>query len=191
MGVANGTVFEAGDFRVRVGDLRQTQPVQRVRGCLVEIEYRGPGKATNGSLSGGGNEDSDWFEFLAPGEGAKTAPTITTAAAASQPGITSEEGDVDDLVGFLEFPNTADVEDDLPTEDDWREGEALIREFWSRFAVPGAKEAIRVPGLRTEVEKARQRGTKRVTTVDAGMYNTGVAGTDLARQYMEVLRFNR
>lgn len=180
MGVTAGTVFEVGDFRVHVGDVRQTQPVQRVRGCVVEIEYRGPGQG-QGII---GNESSydddiDWFEVLESGStGSATAKaTLQT--------------DGDDGVGFLEFPGTVDVEEDLPTVEDWRDGETMIREFWGRFAVPGAKEAIRVPGLMTEVGRARQGGTKRVTTTDAGMFNTGIAGTDLARQYMEVLRLNR
>ncbi|WEW61730.1 hypothetical protein PRK78_007224 [Emydomyces testavorans] len=184
MVVAAGTVFEAGDFRIRIGDVRQTQPAQRLRGCLVEIEYRGPGKASTPPANNNNNDDdgsTNWF--LPPSESA-------TAMAASL----AEDG-------FSAFPSpaaaaaatapAADVEEDLLTEEDWEVGEKLIREFWSRFAIAGAREAIRVPGLLTEVQKARAKGTKRVTTVDAGVFNTGIAGADLARQYMELLRFNR
>ncbi|EEP78451.1 predicted protein [Uncinocarpus reesii 1704] len=162
--VSGGTVFEVGDFRVRVGDVRQAQPAQRVRGCIVEIEYRGPGQT---SISA----DGDWR--LSAFESGTEEPLAM--------------GD-----GFSELSNTmVDGEEDLPTEEDWDVGEKLIREFWSGFAVPGAREAIRVPGLMTEVNKARHKGMKRVTTADAGPSNTGIKGADLARQYMELLRFNR
>ncbi|EER28777.1 hypothetical protein D8B26_000944 [Coccidioides posadasii str. Silveira] len=162
--VTGGTIFEVGDFRIRIGDLRQTQPVQRVRGCIVEIEYRGPGQTVT-------PKDSDWYLPV------------------SEPATSAALG-VED--GFLGIGGGAgDAEEELLTEEDWVVGEKLIREFWGRFSVPGAKEAIRVPGLLTETNKARQRGTKRLTTMDAGMTNTGIAGADLARQYMELLRFNR
>ncbi|KDB26287.1 hypothetical protein H109_01913 [Trichophyton interdigitale MR816] len=42
--VTSGEVYEVGDFRVRIGEVRQTMPRPRLRGAIVEIEYRGPGQ---------------------------------------------------------------------------------------------------------------------------------------------------
>jgi len=80
---------------------------------------------------------------------------------------------------------------EFATEEDWEVGEILIREFWSQFSVEGAKEAIRVPDIGKEVREAARKGTKRLTTGDVGEGNDGIAGVDLARQYMEIFRFNR
>ncbi|KAI5293185.1 hypothetical protein KEM52_005759 [Ascosphaera acerosa] len=84
------------------------------------------------------------------------------------------------------------------TQEDWEIGEVLIREFWKRFAVPNAREYIRVKDVGLESSLARERGVARLTaTTDAPGGTTkaagldGVAGADLARQYMEAFRFNR
>lgn len=183
MVVAGGTILEIGDFRIRVGDLQQAQPVQRVRGCIVEIEYRGLEKKRASRL----NDDS-WCHLKASESGINDLDNND-----------DDDGDTDDEDEEEPptFPTTStdtdkgEAEAELPTENDWVAGETIIRDFWSRFEVPGARAAIRVPGLMTEVKTARERGTNRVTTTDAGMVNTGIAGTDLARQYMEILRFNR
>jgi hypothetical protein len=80
---------------------------------------------------------------------------------------------------------------EVVTEEDWEVGEALIREFWSHFKVEGSKEAIRVPDIGKEVREAARKGRKRLTTIDVGEANDGIAGVDLARQYMDIFRFNR
>jgi hypothetical protein len=80
---------------------------------------------------------------------------------------------------------------EIATEEDWEVGETIIREFWSRFAVEGAKEAIRSPGIGKEAREAARKRKKRLTTEDVGEANDGLAGVDLARQYMEIFRFNR
>ncbi|KAI1962429.1 hypothetical protein LOZ58_002771 [Ophidiomyces ophidiicola] len=153
MVVAAGIVYDAGEFRVRLGDVQQIQPLKRTRGCVIEIEYRD----NKGSLA------------LANGD-AETASLVG-----------------DGWPGFSD----ATVKEDLPTEEDWETGEKIIRQFWKLFAVDGAREAIRVPGLMTEAKRAKQNGVKRLTAGDAGASNDGIAGADLARQYMEVLRLNR
>lgn len=122
LAVLNGVVYEVGDFRVRMGDVRQTFPTARVRGTVVEIEWRGP------SIGEGG------FEGIV-------------------------EADVD-----AEYAATAD----------------LIREFWGRLGVQG-REAILIPGVGAEI--------KETLTRKGGAED--LAGTDVARQFMEVLRFNR
>ncbi|KAM5467547.1 hypothetical protein MauCBS54593_005518 [Microsporum audouinii] len=42
--VTSGEAYEVADFRVRIGEVRQTTPRPRLRGAIVEIEYRGPGE---------------------------------------------------------------------------------------------------------------------------------------------------
>ncbi|KAI5300856.1 hypothetical protein KEM56_002147 [Ascosphaera pollenicola] len=80
----------------------------------------------------------------------------------------------------------------LLTPQNWDVGEQLIREFWKRFAVPGAREYIRVKYIGEEARLARQRGVKRLTTWrGAKPPSDGITGVDLARQYMEVFRFSR
>lgn len=158
MAVPAGVVYEIGDFRVRMGDVRQTYPTARVRGTVVEIEWRGPSVVESVCS---GQEDGDEMGFA---------------------GV--EEADVD-----AEYAATAQ----------------LIREFWTRLRFEGAREAILVPGVGKEVkERLKRRGEKKkkkkkgsegvvtVPLVEGEEEDPDPsAGTDVARQYMEVLRFNR
>ncbi|KAJ5136827.1 Mediator complex subunit Med20 [Penicillium atrosanguineum] len=132
MSVPGGVVYEVGDFLVRMGDVRQTYPTARVRGTVVEIEWRGPSVVEG--LAGDGDDE---FRFAV------------------------EEADVD------------------------------------------AEEAILVNGVGREVKEKLRRGSGRREKVTGGEGGDGVkvggeeedidpsAGVDVARQYMEVLRFNR
>ncbi|KAJ5443830.1 uncharacterized protein N7458_007702 [Penicillium daleae] len=172
--VPNGVVYDVGDFRVRMGDVRQTVPNVRPRGTIVEIEWRGPSVVD--SLSGNGNGGG-----LGVGEDADSGVDMSFCAL--------EEADVD-----AEYVATA----------------FLIREFWGRLGIAGAKEAILLPGVGKEVKeklvKARKgKGDGALQVQDevgilagAGLGSVpfeddidATAGTDTARQYMEVLRFNR
>lgn len=153
MAVPAGVVYEIGDFRVRMGDVRQTYPTARVRGTVVEIEWRGPSVVESVAL---GQEDGDEMGFA---------------------GV--DEADVD-----AEYAATAQ----------------LIREFWTRLRFEGAREAILVPGVGKEVkERLKRRGEKKgsegvvtVPLVEGEEEDPDPsAGADVARQYMEVLRFNR
>lgn len=83
------------------------------------------------------------------------------------------------------FSSPSSVEE-IPTEEDWEVAEVLIRELWSRFAVEGAREVIRVPHLGKEAREARRLGK-----LGDRETNARIAGADLAKQYMEVFRFNR
>ncbi|KAL1954948.1 hypothetical protein VTO42DRAFT_406 [Malbranchea cinnamomea] len=160
--VQSGVSFTVSDFHVRVGDVRQTHPVNRTRGTVVEIEYRGPVSLSTGAAGKGpdtpdGSDDVFGEDILVP-------PPPQTQSARKEP---------------------------IPTQEDWEDGAALIREFWSTIAVPGAREAILVPGIGTESQEALTLGKTRLTAEGAGEANNGIAGVDLARQYMEVFRFNR
>ncbi|PGH21647.1 hypothetical protein AJ80_03080 [Polytolypa hystricis UAMH7299] len=165
--VPSGIVFEVSDFRIRIGDVRQTAPVTRVRGTIVEIEYRGP--SSNRAMP----DVEALLEQVGPHgimfAHAQQAPATSSAAAAA----------------------AADTSEPFLTDEDWTIGETLIREFWSRFAIEGAREAIRVPDLGKESREAQSLGKTRLTTAAARPGNNGITGVDLARQYMEVLRFNR
>lgn len=172
--VPNGFVYEVGDFRVRIGDVRQTFPTGRVRGTVVEIEWRGSSivdslpPAVGRGLSGGGMSEKD----------AESAE--------------AEDSGIDVLFSAVE-------EDDVDAE--YAATALLIREFWGRFGVEGAREAILVPGVGKEVKERLGRvkkGRDSVDEVGSGLGDSGLeeesdpmAGSDLARQYMEVLRFNR
>ncbi|OJD16859.1 hypothetical protein AJ78_03003 [Emergomyces pasteurianus Ep9510] len=178
--VPNGHHFEIGDFRIRIGDVRQTAPQTRMRGTIVEIEYRGPTGAAAAAAA------------------ATHTPSMVDAGE-SWSSLTDRsidtKGDVDDDEGIIYpqlEPSTSSLStssqsiEDIPTDEDWEVGEVLIRELWSRFAVEGAREVIRVPHLGKEVREARRLGKLGDKAV-----NSRVAGADLARQYMEVFRFNR
>jgi hypothetical protein len=155
MAVPAGVVYEVGDFRVRMGDVRQTYPMARVRGTVVEIEWRGPSVVESVAVGAGLGEDEGIDVGFA--------------------GI--EEADID-----AEYAATAE----------------LIREFWARLGFEGAREAILVPGVGREVKRKLRRSRVNKmgeeVTVPAGGEEQDpdpTAGADVARQYMEVLRFNR
>ena len=151
--VTSDEVYDVADFRVRIGDVRQVQPKSRLRGAIVEIEYRGPGKSSQSQIAHPDmlQDTAEYTEDLALG---KQSPL-----------------------------------DQLASDEDWEVGEALIREFWSNISVPGAREAIRIPGIGTESREAVKAVGS--TPEDARGSINRIAGVDLARQYMEVLKFYR
>lgn len=169
----NGVVYDVGDFRVRLGDVRQTYPTARARGTIVEIEWRGP-SVVDALVSAAAAPDG--HSAGATGQDADSGIDVSLAAI--------EVADVD-----AEYAATA----------------VLIREFWARIGVDGGKEAIVVPGVGKEVKERvqRQRGRAGETREREEAFTAGVggvsvdedpepqAGVDVARQYMEVLRFNR
>ncbi|KAF3393950.1 Ankyrin repeat domain-containing protein 50 [Penicillium rolfsii] len=169
--VPNGVVYDVGDFRVRMGDVRQTFPAARARGSIVEIEWRGPSVV----------------DSLARMQQAGTDGSEDVDSGVDMSICALEEADID-----AEYMATA----------------SLIREFWSRLGVSGAKEAILLPGIGKEVKeklgkaKKEQRNGEIKAREEIGLlvgagsvpFEDDVdpsAGTDTARQFMEVLRFNR
>lgn len=174
LAVPNGVVYDIGDFRVRLGDVRQTFPTARVRGTVIEIEWRGPSVVAAIPVE---REDGS-FVSNAQGVDADADPVsdidISTSAI--------EESDID-----AEFTATA----------------SLIREFWARLGVE-AREAILIPGVGTEIKDRLGRWKKAGSGIDARVGENDSrageradedpdpwSGADLARQFMEVLRFNR
>ncbi|KAJ5129302.1 Mediator complex subunit Med20 [Penicillium bovifimosum] len=166
LAVPNGVVYDVGDFRVRLGDVRQTVPTARVRGTLVEIEWRGPSvveaipvareDGSFGSVAGAGGIDLE----------ADSGIDISAADI--------EESDID-----AEYTATA----------------SLIREFWARLGMEG-REAILIPGVGSEVKERLRRWKKAGSRTDIGRDDAEGepdpwSGADVARQFMEVLRFNR
>ncbi|KAJ5105256.1 Mediator complex subunit Med20 [Penicillium alfredii] len=168
--VPSGVVYDVGDFRVRLGDVRQTYPAARVRGTVVEIEWRGP--SVVGSL-----------------------PTNPDDA------IVSEDADSGIDVSFSAI-------EDADIDAEYAATASLIREFWGRLGLEGAREAILVPGVGKEVKERlrRYKSQPRHPSVSGTLSDelagvVGVsgaeddpdpqAGADVARQFMEVLRFNR
>lgn len=157
LAVPQGVIYDMGDFRVRLGDVRQTFPTARPRGTLIEIEWRGP------------------------------TVIDTVAAAYSVPGR-NDDGDSD---SGIEVDFSVIEEADIDAE--FEATATLIRDFWGRLRVEGAREAILVPGFGKEVKErfskwqARKAGGKDPVVDSEDLH----VNADLARQYMEVLRFNR
>ncbi|KKA22568.1 hypothetical protein T310_3415 [Rasamsonia emersonii CBS 393.64] len=176
---AGGTTYDVGDFRVRIGEVRQTQPMARARGTVVEIEWRGPSIASSPLLS------------PLPTDGDGSGDYADSAVDLS---FIPEDSDID-----AEYAQTAE----------------LIREFWSRFGVTdkGVQEAILVPDvgreLKAKLHQRRQSGWRELEAKRRQKKNEAAAlgrswgwgwneqdddpdaGVDLARQYMEIFRFNR
>lgn len=153
-----GTVYDVGDFRVRIGDVRQTQPTARVRGTVVEIEWRGPS-------------------------------IVSAVVARTSPAASSKE---DSDAGWDGLVTAEDIQDG-DVEAEYRACAVLIREFWAKLGVEGAREAILVPGVGTEVVGRLQRWRKGLVAV-SGVNEEDPdpeAGVDVARQFMEIFRFNR
>lgn len=161
-----GNIYDVGDFRVRVGEVRQTQPQVRPRGTVVEVEWRGS--------------------------------SLLSTAASEDAGYIPTEEEID-----TEYAQTAQ----------------MIREFWGRLDIANntARESILVPDIGREVrqklhqirtdpdwhakEAVRLRKRSQAIALDRSWAvfsgpplekeDDVDAGVDLARQYMEVFRFNR
>ena len=167
--VPGGVVYEIGDFRVRIGDVRQTQPTARVRGTAVEIEWRGPSLVAS---------------ILA-----------NSSSRPSKVGLENKSGDTDSGIEM----SASDISDsDIDAE--YAATAGLIREFWARLGVEGAREAILVPDVGKEVKERLGRWKKQEAqrTDDDGREKQEAdsdpdpeAGVDEARQFMEIFRFNR
>ncbi|TQB70741.1 hypothetical protein MPDQ_008152 [Monascus purpureus] len=189
--VPAGFVYDVGDFRVRLGDVRQTQPTARVRGTVVEIEWKGPSLV------------SSIIAQRANG----TASTDGHGTTIGIGGDDDADSGIDLNLPFL----PSDIED-ADVDADYAATAALIREFWDRLGISGAREAILVSDLGKEV-KAQLQTLKRASK-DKDKYRKAVnhtprhdvdiwdlsgkredadpeAGVDLARQFMEIFRFNR
>lgn len=169
--VPGGVVYDIGDFRVRLGDIRQTQPNARVRGTVVEVEWRGPSLVSS---------------ILAQSTSKSPAPSDPEAQYNdADSGIEMSASDISGADIDAEYVATA----------------SLIREFWGRLGIDGAREAILVPDLGREIKERLGKWKKQETEcrVDDGMESRGKqeadpdpqAGVDEARQFMEILRFNR
>lgn len=192
---------------MRIGDVRQTQPIARPRGTVVEIEWRGPLLITS------------------------TSPGSFPPATPGTDGNNSNAGnnlyqDTDQMMtdsGISLLPEESDI------DAEYVQVASLIRELWDRFGIPdkGLREAILVPDLGKEIkERIRElkrdnlqpsgnqthsssekpdrtekhyRGPAEGLWCDDKTWGWGwndqdedpFAGVDLARQYMEIFKVNR
>jgi hypothetical protein len=179
--VPNGVVYEIGDFRVRAGDVRQTQPAVRMRGTVVVIEWRGPSLAT--TLSG-----------LYRSRRQKKRVVSNTYM------WDNDDGEDDDSGIDMAFPDGVE-EADIDAE--YAATAALIREFWAKLEIEGAREAILVPDVGKEVKERLRKlkqpdkqGVSHIGNEDGSGLQVDEdpdpdAGVDVARQFMEIFRFNR
>ncbi|GIJ82043.1 hypothetical protein Asppvi_000546 [Aspergillus pseudoviridinutans] len=174
--VPGGMVYDVGDFRLRIGDVRQTQPAARVRGTVVEIEYRGPSLVT--SIS---------------------AQYVHSKRGLNLSGATDVlDNDHDSGIDLALFSGIEDADIDA----EYSATAALIREFWAKLGIEGAREAILVPDVGREVKEQlkklklqENKGQTAPRNEDHALHQDDDpdpdAGTDLARQFMEIFRFNR
>lgn len=160
--VPGGVVYDVGDFRVRVGDVRQTQPTSRVRGTVVEIEWRGPSLISSILAQSRrwspetGETDTDSGIGMAPSDVVESDVDAEYAAIAAL---------------IREFWARLGVEG----------REAIL--------VPGVGKEVkeRLGKWREEAEGKRGGTPDENEQQDVDME----AGVDEARQFMEALRFNR
>lgn len=182
---ATGNMYDVGDFRVRLGEVRQTQPQARPRGTIMEVEWKG-------------------VSLIA----AATASPLKQ----QQQEEKKLQSDDDTMENFVYVP----TEEEVDTE--YAQMAQVIREFWDRLDIADKKttrEAILVPDVGKEVrqklhqrrqpgweEKDALRRRKRLEAIALDRSWGGAvaplenednadAGVDLARQYMELFRFNR
>ncbi|KAL2829771.1 mediator complex, subunit Med20 [Aspergillus cavernicola] len=179
--VSGGMVYDIGDFRVRIGDVRQTQPAARLRGTVAEIEWRGPSLVTT----------------LSAVYQSRRQPKAKAFKPHSWGG---EENNEDDDSGIdMAFPDGVE-EADIDAE--YAVTASLIREFWAKLGVEGAREAILVPDVGKEVKERllelKKQDKRLARTGGDDMSGRQVdedpdphAGVDVARQFMEIFRFNR
>lgn len=164
-------MYEIGDFRVRIGDVRQTQPTARVRGTAVEIEWRGPSLVAS---------------ILANSSCRSSKVASENESRDTDSGIEMSVSDISDSDIDAEYAATA----------------GLIREFWARLGVEGAREAILVPDVGKEVKdrlgRWKKQEAQRMDDQGREKLEAGPdpdpdpeAGVDEARQFMEIFRFNR
>ena len=208
--VTAGLVYDVGDFRVRLGDVKQKQPTSKARGAVVEIEWKGPSLV-----------DSIVSQQQKEQRAAAQETNKTVGLSSSHVGHDVDStGEVHELDQFSFSSLLLQVEDaDIDAE--FAATATLIREFWASLGIDGAREAILVPDLGKEV-KARLRLLKQqqqhkkdgqdqsqrisssstktfpyvrhaVDIWDKGKQDDPdpEAGVDLARQFMEIFRFHR
>ncbi|KAI9037906.1 uncharacterized protein KD926_011518 [Aspergillus affinis] len=177
--VPGGAVYDVGDYRVRVGDVRQTVPTARVRGAVVEIEWRGPSLVRSIAMQ----------MQKAKASSAEARMGGHAAAASGQRG--SDSGNDSDSAIELLF---AEGIEEADIDADYVATTALIREFWAKLGIEGAREAILLPDVGKEV-KGMLRKLKQGRPVSShGEKDEDPdpeAGVDVARQFMEIFRFNR
>lgn len=161
---------------MRLGDVRQTFPTARVRGTIVEIEWRGPSVVEAIPVD---REDGSFSAGVG----------------------TRGDGDVDVEITGIDLASSAIEESDIDAE--YAATASLIREFWGRLGVE-AREAILIPNVGVEVKDRLRRWKKAGSGVDTSVDGADSvvgeradedpdpwSGADVARQFMEVLRFNR
>lgn len=197
--VVAGPVYDIADFRIRLGDVRQIQPTARVRGTVVEVEWKGPSLVASVAAQSRRRNDP-----------------ATAAAAAGGGGGGGEEEDANigngnlDLDSLLFDPSVVG-EGDVDAE--YNAVAGLIRGFYARIGVENAREAILVPDVGKEVKGQLRRLKQGIQNQKGGMINgkprdryeadiwdrsygkpedpDPEAGVDVARQFMEIFRFNR
>jgi hypothetical protein len=111
-----------------------------------------------------------------------------------------ENGEDEDPELDIAFP---DGVEDADIDAEYAATASLIREFWAKLGIEGAREAILVPDVGKEVKERlwelkqpRKQRSDRAGNDDGGGQQVDEdpdsdAGVDVARQFMEIFRFNR
>lgn len=233
-----GSVYDVGDFRVRVGELRQMQPQARVRGTIMEIEWRGPSVistalASSSSLLASSHHDNDNNNNDDNNTGVDAVDMMDITNAAETSTTTNEQTPY--------IPTEAEI------NTEYTQIAHLIGEFWRSLGInqyvitdkkhqASIRESILVPDVGREVkiklsqrrqqqqeahegdkggqegwrkrENRRRQKRREAIALDRSWGGGGggmmpekqsqedeeedlTVGVDLARQYMELFRFNR
>ncbi|KAH8428385.1 uncharacterized protein LDX57_006083 [Aspergillus melleus] len=178
--VPGGAAYDVGDYRVRVGDVRQTVPTARVRGAVVEIEWRGPSLVRSIAMQ----MQKVRASAAARGQG------VPDSGNGNGNGNAREGDDSDSAIEllFAEGIEEADIDAEYVATT------ALIREFWAKLGIEGAREAMLLPDVGKEVKgMLRKLKQGRPVSSQGGKDEDPdpEAGADVARQFMEIFRFNR
>lgn len=200
--VMAGQVFDVGDFRVRIGEVRQTAPVARQRGAVVEIEWRGPSLIT--SPASAAYVDPDQEPPYIPTHAEISSEQTLTAHMIRQfwsrlgLGVVTADQQSAAAGGGGASSNSnssSGVRESMLVSD-------LGRELNLRL------EQRRQPGWRDREVRRRKKRQESIALVNSwgggggGAATGGVPGDvaeedvdaigpDLARQYMEIFRFTR
>ncbi|EED14948.1 conserved hypothetical protein [Talaromyces stipitatus ATCC 10500] len=198
-----GAVYEVGDFRVRLGEVRQMQPHARPRGTIMEIEWKGP---------------------------SMIAAALSTSFLDHDGSQIGNEMDIDG--GIDSDMETPYIPTEAQIQLEYEQVSHLIKEFWTciynsndsnnnkQLSAAAVQEAILIPDVGREVkqkiaqrrqpgwqerEKRRRKKRREAIALDRSWggfsekqqqqqdeEEEDIEGdVDLARQYMELFRFNR
>lgn len=192
--VMTGQVFDVGDFRVRIGEVRQTIPVARQRGAVVEIEWRGPSLITSPASAAYVDPDQE-LPYIPTHAEIQSEQTLTahmirqfwsrlglgvvTAEQQSGSGGASSSTGIRESMLVPDLGRELNLRLEQRRQSGWQEREARRRKK--------RQESIALLNSWGGGGGAASGGVP----ADVADEDVDAIGPDLARQYMEIFRFTR